>query len=91
MLKPPLTSSSFGNSGVVKFPEKSMAPATEVNAGKAMACRAVLLAIWSAPPTLFKAGKEMLASLALATIAKLPTPVAKLPTEVKFGAAMLSM
>lgn len=81
----------FKNTHVVKFPEKSMAPPTDVKDAKLMASRAVLLAIWSAPPTLLKAGNVMLASLPLATMAKLPTPVAKLPTEVKFGAAMLSM
>lgn len=35
---------------VVKFPAKSIAPPTNDNAGKLMASRAELLAIWSAPP-----------------------------------------
>jgi hypothetical protein len=50
-----------------------------------------LLAIWSAPPTVFKRGMEMLESLALATKAKDPCPLAVEPTEVKLGAAMLDM
>lgn len=36
---------------VLKFPEKSMAPPTNDRAGKEMASRAELLAIWLAPPT----------------------------------------
>jgi len=91
MLKPPLTLVRAGSSGVEKFPEKSMAPPTVVKAGKLMPVRAVLLAIWSAPPTVLRRGMEMLASLPLATKAKDPAPVAVLPTEVKLGAAMSVM
>lgn len=88
-LKPPLTLLRAGSSGVEKFPEKSIAPPTVANAGKLIAWRSVLLAIWSAPPTLLSRGIEMLARLPLASIAKPPWPVAKLPTEVKLGALML--
>jgi len=91
MLKPPLTLTRAGKLGVVKFPEKSMAPPTVVKAGKLMEPRAVLLAIWSAPPTVLRRGIEMLANLALATKAKEPWPVAVEPTEVKLGAAMEDM
>jgi len=73
---------------VVKFPEKSMAPPTLVRAGKLMAVRSVLLAIWLAPPTVFNRGMEMFVRRLLATNAKLPSPVAKSPTVVKFGALM---
>lgn len=66
----------FGSTYVVKFPEKSMAPPTDVRAGKLMAFRSVLLAIWSAPPRLLRTEKEMLASLLLATKGKLPIPMA---------------
>jgi len=43
-LKPPLTLVSAGKSGVEKFPEKSMAPPTVLNAGKLILPRLVLLA-----------------------------------------------
>lgn len=76
---------------VEKFPEKSMAPPTVANLGKLIAWRAVLFAIWSAPPTLLSRGMEILARLPLASMAKEPWPVAVLPTVVKLGAIMLSM
>jgi len=91
MLKPPLTLVRAGSDGVEKFPEKSIAPPTTDKDGKLMESRSVLLAIWSAPPTDFKRGMEMLASLPLATKANEPWPVAVLPTEVKLGAAMSVM
>lgn len=90
-LKPPLTLLRAGRSGVVKFPEKSIAPPILANTGKLIAWRSVLLAIWAAPPTLLSRGMERLARLPLASIAKPPRPVAKLPTEVKLGAIMLFM
>lgn len=90
-MKPPLTLVRAGSSGVEKFPEKSMAPPTIDNAGKAMPSRAVLLATWLAPPTVASRGMEMLASLPLATKANEPWPVAVLPTEVKLGAITLVM
>lgn len=65
-----------------------MAPPTVVKAGKLMAERAVLLAIWTAPPTVLRSGMVRFASLPLATKANEPAPVAVDPTEVKLGAAM---
>jgi len=73
------------------LPEKSMAPPTSVNFGKSMPPRAVLLAIWKAPPTLVRESIVMLARFALASIANDPLPVLKLPTVVKFGALRLVM
>lgn len=49
-----------------------MAPPTMDKSGKAIDVRAVLLAIWSAPPTVASRGMERLASLPLATIANDP-------------------
>jgi len=66
-LKPPLTLLRAGSNGVEKLPEKSIAPPTVVKAGKSIPVRAVLLAIWKAPPTVARSGMDMLASLALAT------------------------
>jgi len=63
-----------------------MAPPTYCKSGKLMAWRAVLLAIWFAPPTETRIGIEMLARAVLSTNAKLPEPVAFEPTEVKLGA-----
>ena len=60
---------------VEKFPEKSMAPPTFAREGRLMPVRAELLAIWAAPATFFKRGREMLASLELATKA-MPPPFA---------------
>jgi len=74
MLKLPLTMVSAGRAGVVKFPEKSMAPPTVDRALKLMPDKAVLLAIWSAPPTEERAGMEMFVNAALATNARLPVP-----------------
>lgn len=73
---------------VVKLPEKSIAPPTNAKSGKEMPPRAELLAIWHAPPVDFNRGIEMLASLELATNAKLPSREPVLPTLVKFGALM---
>lgn len=81
MLKPPLTSLRAGRSGVVKFPEKSIAPPTVARTGNEIASRAELLAINAPPPTLLSRGMEMLAKSELATKANVP------PVEVKFGAA----
>ncbi len=72
---------------MVKFPEKSIAPPTVDSSGKLIAESSVLLAIWSAPPTLVRRGREILASLSLETNANEPDPVALLPTDVKLGAA----
>jgi len=89
-LNPPFTLPRAGRTGVVKLPLKSMAPPTSTKAGNEMAFKIVLLAIWSAPPMLFSAFILMLVKAVLATNAKLPDPVAKLPTEVRLGAEMLS-
>lgn len=75
----------------MKFPEKSMAPPTVFKAGNEISSSMVLLAIWLAPPTLVRDGKEMLESFPFSTNAKEPEPVAKLPTEVKLGAMRLVM
>jgi len=74
MLKLPLTMVSAGREGVVKFPEKSMAPPTVDRALKLMPFKAVLLATWFAPPTEERTGKEMFFKLMLATNARLPVP-----------------
>lgn len=71
---------------VVKFPEKSMAPPTYCRDGKLMAWRLVLLAIWLAPPMVFKRGMEMLVNLTLFTKARLPTLLDIDPTAVRLGA-----
>ena len=57
---------------VEKFPEKSMAPPTVERDGRSIPVRAELLAIWTAPATLLRRGREMLASLELATNATPP-------------------
>jgi hypothetical protein len=62
ILKPPETRVREGKRGVEKFPEKSMAPPTVERDGRSIPARAELLAIWTAPATVLRRGREMLAS-----------------------------
>jgi len=86
MLEPPETTVRPLRETDEKFPVKSMAPPTVVSVSKAIPSKAVLLAIWKAPPTVFRPGMVMLVRLGFATKAKLPVLPPVFPTLVKFGA-----
>ena len=68
---------------LVKFPLRSIAPSTfDKELNPSMISNIVLLAIWRAPPTVSKAGKDMLVSLLL--LIKTTEPWG--PVEVRFDA-----
>lgn len=74
---------------VEKFPDKLTAPPTFDSAGNEIDSKSELLNTCIAPPTLLSAGKKRLVILGLSDKARFPCPVAKDPTDARFGASKL--